>query len=105
MDLKDVRRGLEIVITAGGEDHPLHGHRGTVRHFRPSLPDPPPADWPEGELWQVFRADDWEQPFAWPEGQVLINLGSPETGRRWGFPAIWVSPADIEPATEASHDD
>lgn len=98
-----------VRITAGDPDHPLHGHLGMVAAIFPPLPPGQeiplhPQDTHAETL--TRDRDAFDQPFAWPDGKVLLWLGNragdddgppiQPGGRRWLRPYVTVSPADIE---------
>jgi hypothetical protein len=97
---EDVRDGMAVRITAGDAAHPLHGWAAEVIHISAPLPASPPVDWAgiaglrtadDG----MYRPDDWESPFAFPGGKLLLYLGD-KPGRPWAFPYVTVSPCDVE---------
>jgi len=104
MKLADIADDREVVITAGPDGHPLRGHRATVVMVKKPLPFPPPvtfqqiADtYAEDSSAVALRSEDWEEPFCWPDGKVLLFLGD-RPARKWAWPYIWVDPAHIRPA-------
>jgi hypothetical protein len=109
MKLEDVRDDMVVRITAGGQEHPLHGRIARVILVTAPLPELPPAslrdprmarlahlidsnmDDEQARIARAYRKGSLEAPFAWPHGQVELSLHS-----GWPFPYVVVSPDDIE---------
>lgn len=100
MKAEDARDGMTVKITAGAAAHPLHGWTAEVICVSAPLPASPPVDWTgiaglRTAGGRAYRPDDWESPFAFQGGKLLLYLGD-KPGRPWAFPYVTVSPCDVE---------
>ena len=90
MDITEVTKGMRVRL-AGPENHELHGATGYADRVMNS-------DW----LWEHEPLTMRGDPFAWPDGQVLVSLNERPRAAR-GPKLLWppyvaVRPQDIEPA-------
>lgn len=90
MKIAGITEGMRVRLK-GPEGHPLHGATGLVGRVTDDA-------W----MWEHDPMTMMSDPFAWPDGQVLVTLDErPRAARGRNLPwtpVVAVRPGDVEPA-------